>query len=825
MSLTIANPRSRHPLLVGLRALLALVVAAALAGAVGAVGLYAFFARGLPDIPDFSAFSLKAISTLRAADRTPIGEVYDEKRYIVPWESIPRSLIDALLATEDASFFEHGGIDLKGVARAAWLNLQAGHVVSGGSTITQQVAKSFIGKERKLWRKVREAILARRMEDLYSKEQILLLYLNRSYLGHNAYGVQAAAVNYFRKNVSELTLAEAALLAGTFQSPGVRNPWSDPEGARTRAEHVLARMVETGRLTEGERRAALEERPRVHPILDTLAAGSPYFASWVWGGLDSRFPGWRESGLQVWTSADLALTRRAERALREGIMGLGRLQGYHGPLGRVEGARAEQVFEREARRFLNENPDLERALVPARVVTVDRDSAQVQVTEELKPTLRLKDATWAARYTEFPWDAQHRRYQPVERVSFKGEVKDLRDVLRERDLVVIRQRRDPPPRPKPGVPAPGATFHWELADLPGPEGALLAVDPATGEVPVMLGGFDFDRSQANRTLSVRQTGSSIKPLFYSLAYSLGLAPSQVFSGTPYREGEYSPTGPRGDDDLTVWKGLALSKNAISLRVARWVLDRAPLPQLQSWAAALGLTTPLGGFLAEVLGANQSMDDLLNPSCTFLRYGEACPRTPVYLVTDREGAVLEDHRVPWLAFNRGEDTLAGFLNLARQRPEPRIPPEVAELMVENLRQVVQVGTATRAKALNVPAGGKTGTLPYDVWFVGFLDDLVAAAWIGQDRNQRYLGREKKRSGVLAAPTVLPVWTEFMAARLETRAPAQRAVRILEGLTWPKVDPVSGLLDEEAGVVMPHLRGSEPTLHAEDLRLQEFDPAEL
>jgi penicillin-binding protein 1A len=873
MKIRVANARSRFPAWVLLRLLIVLGLYAPIVVGVVALSMYTFFARGLPEIPEFAAYSQKEISTIRASHHGPIAERYNEKRYIVGYDRIPRALVDAVLATEDASFFDHSGIDLKGIARAALHNLMAGRVVAGGSTITQQVAKSFIGAERSLWRKVKEAILARRMETVYSKEEILLLYLNRIYLGHHSYGVQAAALNYFRKNVEELSLMEASLLAGTIQSPSYRNPYADAEGARLRAEHVLRRMRNTGRIDQAAMDAALAQEVVVYPVLDTYARGAPYFARWVQERLDSNHPGWRKRGINAWTTADLWLTRRGERALWRGAEALGRRQGYRGPLTRLDSAARVQAFDAAVARYLAESGGLDALFVPARVTAVSKDRLDFQVTPARTGRLTRAELAWARPYTEFPrrvvivrevedqlrfeelrddgevraisrkaarrWFSKARlraaersiragerdqvrleRYEPTEPVSwsywnekknrYKPGLKDTRKAFTEHDVILVRHLDD----------AEGAA-RWELVDRPGPEGALAMIDPATGDVPVAIGGLDFDRSQVNRLFSVRQTGSLIKPVFYALAYSLGLAPSQVFSGTPYREGDYNPAGARGREDMTVWRGLAKSRNNISLRIMRFVLDRVPLDAMQAWGAALGLTRPFDGYLAEVLGANQTLDDMLNPFCTFLRHGDACERRPILLLTDKDGQVLEDHRVFHHAFNRGQDVLMGFLNLTRDPPVRRVPPEVAAIMVENLRRVVQVGTATRARdALKTPAGGKTGTLAYDLWFVGFLDDLVAGVWLGSDRNERYVGRARKGRDITASAAALPVWIEAVQGWLAHRARATRVVQLLDDLEWPDVDPDSGLLSAD-GVSMPHLKNTSPTVRAEEIPLQRFE----
>ena len=361
---------------------------------------------------------------------------------------------------------------------------------------------------------------------------------------------------------------------------------------------------------------------------------------------------------------------------------------------------------------------------------------------------------------------------------------------------------------------------WRLVPRPTPEGALLAIDPSTGEVPVILGGSDFDSSQLNRAFSLRQTGSVIKPALYALAYELGLAPSKVLSGTPYREGTYNPAGAKGDGDMTVWQGLTRSKANISLRVMRYVLDRVGLDELNAWGRALGLTTPFEGYLAEVLGANQTLDSILNPFCAYLRGGRRCPRVPVTLVRDKHGDILEDHRIFHGAFNRGRDTLFGFVNLTTEQPEQVIRPEIAEIMRANLTQVVVAGTARAVGDLGVPAGGKTGTLPFDHWFIGFIDGMLAGVWIGPDNHERFLGREKKRSGLFSAASALPVWRSFAASWLAHREQPRRALHVLDGLSWPKVHPISGLLDDE-GLAMPHVKGSEPRVRKEEKQLMNFD----
>jgi len=869
------DPRRRGGWLGALaRLILVGLVYGPILGALAAGGLYTWFARGLPGLPDFSDYSEREIATIRAVHHVPLAEFYNEKRYVVPYARIPERLVQAVLATEDASFFQHEGIDLRGILRAAIQNALAGHVVAGGSTITQQVAKSVIGAERSFWRKVKEAILARRLEDRYTKEQILLLYLNRIYLGHNSYGVQAAALNYFRKNVWELTTGECALLAGTIQSPSARNPWRDPEGAWRRADHVLGRMVEVGFLPEADARAARAERGsvQVFPLLDSFAAGSPWFAQAVRERLDSDLPGWREQGVTVWTPADLWLQRRAEAALQQGLTRVGEQQGYRGPLTHLPGEAARAPFDRAATAFSQAHPREGGEPWPVRVVTVDKERLTFAGADE--GSLALADAAWAAPWTAFPevryevtfegGRAQVTRTAPgeaparvstsrarkalgkaavdaaiarveqrgrpqilidrpaSERVSWQGRLKDLRKAFAPDDVILVRWQpgdAGAPAKKKGKGKARGP--RWVLADRPSPEGAVIAVDPATGEVPFLVGSADFDQSQVDRSRAVRQTGSLIKPVLYALAYDLGLAPSTRLSGTPYREGGYNPEGAKADDDLPAWFGLARSRHNVSLRVMRYVLDRADRARLDGWTGAMGLPRPLEGYLAEMLGANETLDGMLNPFCTAWRYGEACPRVPILLAVDNQGRVRIDQRLFQTAFGSGRDTLAGLLNLTRDPPQARVRPEVAQILHENLGDVVRVGTARAAQALGVRAGGKTGTLPFDHWFVGVVDGLVAGVWLGADRYERFLGREKKRSGLVASRSALPIWMDLVEGWLARRANPRRFERVLDGLVYVKVDPQSGLLDPEEGVSMPHLAGSEPRVHKREQPLQHFE----
>ena len=344
MALTVANPRSSGPAWVLLRLCGFLAVVGGLAGAMTAGAAYAWFARDLPTIPPFESIRFDAVSQVRSLHGMLLAERFDQRRYLVGREAIPQVLVDAVLASEDERFFEHGGMDVRGIARALWTNLRTGQAREGASTITQQVARSLmLGREKRLERKVREAILARRIEDIYTKDQILTLYLNLIFLGHGAYGVQAASQVYFGKDLKDLSLSEAAVLAALPQSPGKVNPRSDPDETRMRRDRVLRRMRETGRITRESETAALTQPIRTAPPMDPLGDRAPYAAMDALQAIrplaDARETGGLlggAGGVTAWTTIDVGLQRAADLAVSRAARALARRQGWPGPVARLE---------------------------------------------------------------------------------------------------------------------------------------------------------------------------------------------------------------------------------------------------------------------------------------------------------------------------------------------------------------------------------------------------------------------------------------------------------------------------------------------------------
>ncbi len=802
--LEIINQRSGGRLRASLRWALLMVFAAGVALTTLVVGVYVIAARTVPVVPPFDQVRPGGMTLVHAHDGQVIGEYFEERRLDLDFEDIPAGLVLAILATEDARFFGHSGYDLRGLLRAAWANLQARAFVEGASTITQQLAKSILGRPEDFGRdaqisliqKAREAIYGRRIEDAYTKEQILLLYLNRIYFGHSSYGIRAAAQNYFRKDLSELNLTETALLAGLPQAPSRLNPLRNPERARTRLEHVLNRMYQSGFISDEERREASAATLLVFPLKSAVAEGAPYFVNEVVKELQARFKeqddpdAWRRRELRVETTIDLAWQRAAEEHLALGIEELDRKQGYRGPLVNLPPAEHERFSERVEAALRGDTP-APGSFWPALVVEVAREGIAVRLGTSEAERLPLADFAWAAPYRETP------------KPSFQGRLRDPREVFSKGDVVLVR------------VDGEDAARRLRLFQVPLVEGALLALEHETGYVKALQGGWDFDRNEVNRCRSLRQTGSAIKPLIYSLAYDLGLPPSTLLSSAPFRDGDYAPARAGREEAMIVWDALTTSDNNISLRVMNFVQRRAGVARLQRWARSLGLSHPLQGYTAEVLGVDQTPLGMTRMMASFAAGGrEVVPRI-VRKITDRTGRVFVRPTAFDDPFNDPPDVLDALHEELAASPVQAISATTAHLTAANLREVFRRGTARHeGRLMRVPAAGKTGTLEYDVWFTGFTADLAATVWIGADRRERALGTGGRRARVYGANTALPVWRRFIDAALAERPGATSREPVLpppDDVAVVMVDPTSGrragpgLLHTRA---VPHRRGTEP-----------------
>ncbi|MCC6619965.1 MAG: transglycosylase domain-containing protein [Deltaproteobacteria bacterium] len=855
--LTVRNPRRGG----WWRDLLRLALAGtglAVTGALMAAGLlYTALAHDLPRLDTFDRMVGQGVTRFEAADGSLVGEQYAERRLAVAWTDLPRPLVLAFLAAEDARFFEHGGVDFRGILRAMVTNLFAGSLKEGASTITQQLVKILVGNERSYVRKVKEAILARRLEDLYSKEQILAWYLNVIYLGHNSYGVQAAAQSYFRKNVWELTLAECAMLAGVPQSPSRRNPFVDFAGARRRMDHVLGNMLDNGWITQAEADAARAEAIKVWPLRDVWGDGVPEYAEAVrraadvWDEPGPDGVGWRERGLGITMAVEPASQRVAAASLQAGLEALQKKQGFPGPLGRVPDERREAFLKKNARWLPAELAPGARVL--ARVATVDKAEARLEITAERAGVLPLANASWAAPYTELPLLPDGSRDRSA-RVSFGGKLEDLTLALAPGDVVLVevvappkpkaeakpkpKPAAKPKPKPKPPskpkkkgvepekVAAPAATaapLHLALVPVPLVEGALVATGLWDEGIEALVGGWDFDRSEVDRTRSVRKTGSAIKPLVYGKAYDDGLVPSARTLATLYVDPEtgWEVAGSSKVAFRTAWDGLVYSENAVTVRLFERVLGGRSDEDVAAWDAwgrALGLDRPLQGNLAESLGAEQTPRGMLAAFTTFARDGRRAGMHLVKKVVDRGGHILERRFTPVDPRADAADALDALWRAATATAPPAIAPTTAHIVAKNLEAGVQRGTGGAAKGIGRAAAGKTGTMDYDVWFCGFTGDRAAVVWIGADRNERTLGPSERHNDVYGSDTAAPVWAAYMKGVDVVDKGARRpgiGDDAPPDVVTVQIDPATGLLARDGGVPIVHRKGTEPVEAAPEI----------
>jgi penicillin-binding protein 1A len=744
---------------------------------------YLYFARTLPNLPDLATYHQTAATTtiVRAWDGTPLAELANQRREILPFDRFPPALIKAFIAAEDRRFFEHGGLDYRGIARALGANLRAGEVAQGGSTITQQVAKSFLSTERTFERKVREAILARRLEQRYSKRDILTLYLNQIFLGHGVYGVAAAARRYFDKSIDEIDLGEMAMLAGLARAPSRFSPLTSIERARARRDQVLSAMVASGYLTESDanpwraRPVVVRERP------DFFRNISPHFAEHVRRDVAARYGEkmlW-EGGLEIETTLlpwiDVSAQENVDFSLRK----LDKRQGWRGPVAHLRGHAAAEFIRRADARYGADAP-AEGRLYLGIVESTSKTGARVRVGKG-SYTLPPQGMNWAFPFS-FTNFANARPLESTAGVLSPGDVVWVKNAHRSKlhrwsDWIYDQKSEvqwlpafDEKTGPMPaGAKAP-KTVELSLEQTPRVEGAIFSYDHSNGYVVAMVGGDDYDRSQFNRVVQAcRQPGSSYKPMYYSLALDRGYGFQSLLNDVPRAEvdpitGEiWTPTNLNNTVEYQVSLEYALiwSKNVPSVQLFKLVGGH----EVEAWARRLGITTKIIPDQALALGASCAhADEMTRAFSAFARNGVKVD--PVYIrrVRDRNGLVLEDHSSIGDPQGSPADRLDRVVSIAARRPKPVISPRTAWLTSTLLRHVVTRGHAPAIRATGLPAAGKTGTssATMDVWFVGFTSRWMTTTWMGDDLRKRPLG-QKDAAFMLTVPMFARYMMEVTAGQ--------------------------------------------------------------
>ena len=742
-------------------AALALLALALLSG----VLVYLLFASGAPATPDLDRYEeiAAAPTVVQAGDGSLLGTFADEWRELVPFERIPEALVDAFLAAEDHEFFEHHGLYLKGIARAAWRNLVAGEFVQGGSTITQQVAKQFVGSEKTLSRKANEAIMARRLEARYSKPAILGVYLNHIYLGGGAYGVQAAARRYFSKNVWELDVGQMALLAGLARAPSRDSPLSNPGLALERRNEVLDKMQRFGKLTEEEADRWKGSELSLMPFQSEWSDTHPYFSEHVRREIIERFgrEELMQGGLTVETTLWPWVDAEAARVVDYMTRKQDKRQGWRGPEANLDGAARDTFMQRALARY-QERP-APGELVLGLVTQVAPREARVIVGDHVF-RLPLALAEWASEYS-------------AENTVNDILIADLRQALDEGDVVWVRRPEVNVgefeqfvygPHNNPRWVSPGEKDVPEdivaLEQTPLVQGALFTIDHETGYVLSMIGGRDFSASEFNRvTQACRQPGSTYKPIYYSLALAEGYGFDSLWNDKPRAEidpvtGEvWIPVNHMGtvDTEVTLEYALTFSKNIPSVDIFIHLGGEL----VEAWARDLGFTSEIIADKALALGASCTyMNELSRAFAIFARHGRWLDLVSIKRVLDRKGHVVSDASVPEDPMLSPGARLDRVAATAGTKPRQAIPARAAFLTQKLLRNVVSHGYSSIVRQTGVPTAGKTGTSSdtMDLWFVAFTSKWLTSAWLGDDTRQRDLGKHDA-----AYMTAVPMWATYMA----------------------------------------------------------------
>lgn len=765
-----------------------------LLGLAGVGGAIYYFSQDLPSLSSAGTYAPSQATRIYSDKNEVIGEYYIEKRVFVPIDKMPKHLALAILAVEDARFYEHRGFDPIRIVRAFLKNIESGHIRQGASTITQQVTRSlFLTPEKTLERKIKELLLSRKMELMLTKDQILEIYLNQIYFGHGAYGVQVASKTYFGKDVWDITLEEAAFLAGLPKAPNNYSPYRDPEKAKARQRVVLKRMEVERYITEAQYQEAYEK----NLVFQKLHRGedfAQYFKEYVRQYLISRYGDdlVYQGGLKVYTTLNEEMQQMAETALREGLRDLDKRQGYRGPI------RIHQPIETPDELGSQDEPRRLQVgdFAEARVLSLTKDDATVDAEGTVGKIL-LRDMIWAIHKLTGP---------EMKKNSTLSDNPKPSDILKVNDIVLvrvkqagvqsdkglqpeIRQAKTPPADTEPG-------FLFSLDQEPLVEGAFVALNPITGTVHAMVGGYDFKRSEYNRAIMAkRQPGSAFKPIIYGTAIEQGFTTASILIDNPviftdeetqkvwkpenYEKKFYGPT--------TLRDALTHSRNLATVKLLRDV----GIKNVVSYAKRIGIESPLTHDLSLALGSSGvSLFELTSAFGVYAHEGIRVEPAFVLSVADKNGRVLESRDLS---------------------PKQVISKETAYVVTNILEDVVQRGTAKRARVLGRPVAGKTGTTNEytDAWFIGYTPNIAAGVWVGFDDN-RTLG--PKEAGGRAA---LPLWVSFMGEALNMLPVVPFSIPA--DIVYAKINRTTGYLSEEGenGEMEIFVKGTEPKQEQKEL----------
>lgn len=777
---------------------LKLTIVGALLGVTALAGAYFYYAPKLPDVQALKEVRLQTPLRVFSADDKLISEFGEKRRTPIGFEQVPDNFVNALLAAEDRDFFSHIGIDIKGLARAAYQLASSGRIQSGGSTITMQVAKNFfLTRERSFVRKFNEILLSLRIEQELSKEEIFELYVNKIYLGHRSYGIQAAANIYYGQNIDQLTIAQLAMIAGLPKAPSAYNPITNPSRALERRNWILKRMHSLSFINDEAYEIARNEPVTAEYHGTQIDLYAPYVAEMVRNELYQHFDeALYTDGLKVYTTLNSDMQAAANLAVENGLLAYTERHGYFGP----EKAQAvTDLSDESVAAFLKKQPTY-GPLEPAIVLSTEKQQASIYIKGTGQITLEWDMMNWA---------------QPYKGPNRMGKApKTAGEIFQTGDLIRVRQQDS----------------NWRLAQVPQVQGAFTALSPRNGAVLALVGGFNFIHNKFNRaTQAQRQPGSNLKPFIYASALEQGFTPATIINDAPvvfhdnnlesnwrpenYSKKFYGPTRLR--------EALYKSRNLVSIRILRSIgidtatefltrfgFDKARLPGNLSLSLGSADVTPLELVTAYAGLANQgykvqpyfieriedaegnvlfqARPDTVCPDCTYVEQSIEVPDNlgDIQLSGNTETGTTDTTAQPASA---ASEPPTGTQLSTQPLAEQIMQPDTAYMIYNIMQDVITRGTGRRATSLKrSDLAGKTGTTndQKDAWFSGFNKDVVATAWVGFDQPST-LGRRE-----FGGTAALPIWIDFMETALSDSADEPAAQP--DGMISVRIDPKTGLL---------------------------------
>ena len=863
-------------------------------------GAYIFFlTTQLPAVEQLKTYQPPLISFVFDREGEKIGEFFRERRILVPYEEFPKVLISAFVSAEDGDFFKHKGLNIRSIFRAFLANIRAGRKVQGGSTITQQTARALLlSSEKTYTRKLKEAILALRMERNLSKEHILYLYLNQIYLGHGAYGVGMAAEIYFRKKVQDLNLSESALLAGLPQAPSRFSPIYNLQKAKERQLYVLQRMKEENYISEELEKKTAQKTLKVY-LRQEYQKKAPYYQETLRQILSQELgeENLLTKGLRIKASVDIRLQSMARKHLRAGLRELDKRQGFRGPLQRLESEEQIQTFFEEEEKKQFQNSQAFRLIKPVKDIkqdpetnlsVIEKDSKLSQIKEDLKGLVRvvddqskqvlvqlafgqfgillLEDMKWARK----PNPKVYYKYSHITQPSSALKPGDLilvrilksADRLNQDEWEMEKKAKDFFIQQKLSLPS--RLLPLSLEQEPAVEGALIVFHQKTGDILAMVGGYDFNRSQFNRTYQAsRQTGSVFKPIVYTAALDKGFNPSTIITDSPVvfnkeeaelkkEQTDESQEKTEEESSFVKWKpdnygrrfsGDILFRNALirSMNVPTVkIIESVGIKQVQNYARRLGIFSGLNPDYTLALGsssitlyemtkafavigrlgkkinpwlvrevADSQQEKVLNSVSLDTRFVNELEPLEILMEERRQKFLLEQEKTLKKSHAKTLDKTRSSHSFFFIDPQQLISEQTAYIMHSLLRAVIKEpqGTGYSAHDMEMPIAGKTGTTNgyYDAWFIGYNSQMVAGVWVGFD-NEYSLGR-----GETGGRATLPIWKNFMEEASQLYPPEEFTVP--QGVIFINIDNETGGLvniNSKQIVEQAFVEGTQPVL---------------